>query len=120
MAMSNGVVVQKAQVTYADTTAKEIFQLPNKAVVLGFWVQVTEAFTDTGTDYLDIGTPSDGDYYVNDYDVSSLGGGQATTLQNPTVSGLSSVTATYVGQNSNADAGKATVIIMYASPFLPH
>lgn len=117
--MNLGVQVAVGEVTFGDTTAKQLFALPKGAYVLDVRVQVETAFNDSGTDLLDIGTDSDADYFVNDADVSSAGYLAVTLLQAPKLTSLTGITATYTGQNSNASAGKALVYVVFGSPFEP-
>ncbi len=114
------VAVKYATVAYTNTTAKNLFKLPQGAVIVGMEVNVTTAFTDSGTDVLDIGLDSDGDYFCNDLDVSATGLKPAETsgfvvarLYGTPLSAEGQVTATYTGQNANAGAGLATVAIRY-------
>jgi len=111
---SQAVFQSRATVSYTDTSAKTLFTIPAGADIIGIIVDVTTAFNDSGTDLLDIGTSSDGDYFKNDLDVSSVG---------QTMTGWShlgdvgssdiTVTATYTGQNGDASAGQATVIFLW-------
>ena len=109
--------VKYATIAYTDTTAKDLFTLPEGAVVTGIVVDVTTAFNDGGTNLLDIGITGTGAYYVNDLSVASAGqpavtvvAGRlfATALTEPTV-----VTATYIPGTPDASAGVATIAFRY-------
>ena len=121
MALSNTprqVMEKSAVVTYKDTTAKELFTLPSNAKILFFLVDVQTAFNDSGTDLLDLGKTGDGDFFADDIDVSAAT--QIMTQQyelGDVGDGIKTITGTYVGQNSNATAGKAVVTCVYSSKF---
>ncbi len=122
--LNQHVVIHKGVITFQDTTAKKLFELPRYATLLDIKVQVVTAFNDSGTDVIDIGTAIDGDYFVNDYSVVSEGFGVATLLKGGNLEVLGfkgpvvDVFGTYIGQNSNASAGKALVFAEYAVPFV--
>lgn len=108
-------------VTYSSpgtTVAKRIGTLPAGAIVVGGGAMVTTAFTDTGTDYIDIGTLDDGDAFATDLDVSSVGFKEVDELaaHNDYSTSEVGVTATYAGQNSNAGAGVAYCFLLYVMP----
>ncbi|MDX1746608.1 MAG: hypothetical protein R3324_11775 [Halobacteriales archaeon] len=110
------VFASTATVAYTDTTAKDLFDLPANAVIVGILVDVTTAFDDTGTDLLDIGKTGTADHFKDDLDVSSAG---------QTVNGWSNlgdvgtspvtVTATFTGSNADAAAGAATVTFLWVA-----
>lgn len=108
--------------TYLYTTSTSIGILPANVDILDIDVTVTAAFNDSGTDQLSCGytlaTPTE---YINAADVSSTGvirmGGAATipvTNSGDIGSSNRTVYCKYVGQNSNASAGAARVVITYA------
>lgn len=120
---SGAVMVSVGTVTYQDTTAKDLFVLPANAYVVDVVTVVTEAFTDTGTDLLIVGTADDDDKWVDDLDGSAAGvlrtGGNATMPY----AGLGSVGSEavtvqgkYTGQNGNAGAGSMTVYLYWHLP----
>lgn len=114
--MNRGVVAISADVTHEDTAARALFTLPPGATPLFAVVQVLAAFDDTGTDLVDLGIPGDDDYFANDVDVSAVGG-SLVVVPNATVTGQTALTAKYTGANGDAAAGRATVTLVYASPF---
>lgn len=93
--------------------------LPAGASVIGGGVHVVTAFNDSGTDTLIVGfvgSTTDDNAYATLLDLSAVGyivldELAATTNIQQTVA--STVTAVYAGQNSNATAGIADIIIMY-------
>lgn len=121
----------KASVAYTDEdVAVEIGTLPNGAVIIGAasGVAVETAFNDSGTDLLDIGyaahvdssgsaVTADPDHYATDLDVSAAGFIALDEVAASDVvdcnDGGVPVTATFAGQNSNASAGLAQVVICY-------
>lgn len=104
-------------VAYTDTTAKNLFTLPEGAVVVGITVNVTTAFNDTGTDLLDIGITGTGNYYANDLNVATATqittGMQVARLFSTPLAEDTIVTATFIGQNADASTGEATVCFFY-------
>lgn len=104
-------------VAYTDTTAKTLFVLPAKTLVVAVHVDVTTAFNDSGTDVLDVGKVGTGNHFRNDLDVSSAGQ-TLTGWSNLGDVGASAVgvTATYAGQNANASAGAARVTFVCLQP----
>jgi hypothetical protein len=111
------VAVKYGTVAHTDTTAKDLFTLPEGAVVVGITVNVSTAFTDTGTNLLDIGISGTGNYYANDLNVATVGqivtGMQVARLFEAPLEAPSTVTATFIGQNADAGAGLATVCFFY-------
>jgi len=108
-------------VTYTSPgtgVAKRIGTLPAGAMVVGGGAYVTTAFTDTGTDLIDIGTTADDDAFATDLDVSSVGFKEVDELAttNDYTTSEVGVTATYAGQNSNAGAGVAYCFLLYVIP----
>lgn len=117
--VGNVVLSQTATVAHTDTTAKNLFILPANSQIVDILIDVTTAFTDTGTDLLDIGITGTAAKYWNDAVVSALGrvaysSGTPALSEWATV-GTSDVqvTATFIGQNANADAGAARITILY-------
>lgn len=121
LATTNGGVMIQAQrhdVRWTDTTATTLFTLPADAVPIDIKVDVPTAFTDSGTDLLDIGITGTANHFLNDLDVAATGR-KAPTLANLGVSIGSSpvnVTATFIGQNTNAGAGRAVITVLYLVP----
>lgn len=109
-------------ITYAtENSTIVIGKLPANAVVIGGGVMVTTAFNDSGTDTLDVGfqngsATNDPNAYATLLDLSAVGFIALDELAATTniVSTLDSdVTCIYNGQNNNATAGAAEVIITY-------
>lgn len=59
-------------VTYADTTSTKIFTLPQDFRIIDWIINVKTAVSG-GTTTLDVGYVSDGDYFIDGVDVSSVG-----------------------------------------------
>lgn len=111
--------VLRATVAYTDTTAKSLFTIPSGAVITGWVVSVTEAFNDTGTDLLDIGVAGTVAKFANDLDVSSqalVTSGIVSTQVGIVQATAQAVIGTYTGQNSDASAGLAVVVVRYFIP----
>lgn len=119
MPMSKGVVAAQATVSYTDTGGKGLLILPRGAIPLGAVVQVETAFNDSGTDYLDLGAKTAGDRFANNIDVSAQGSQIVPFRDTAPLAGMVEIMATYTGQNGDANAGKARVSIVYATPFEP-
>lgn len=114
----------RKRITYADNgTAITVGKLPPGSSIVGGGVHIITAFNDSGTDVLDVGfvgSTTDADGYATDLDLSAVGyivldELAATTNIQGTVE--HTVTATYAGQNSNATAGTADVIVLYVSAY---
>lgn len=109
----------RKRITYLNTSAVTIGKIPAGSTVVGGGVHVITAFNDSGTDVVDvgfIGSTTDADAYATLLTVSAVGfialdELAATTNIQQTVE--ATVTAGYTGQNSNATAGVADVIILY-------
>jgi len=114
LAGTKNVLVCENTVAYTDTTAKAICTIPADADVIGITVNVTTGFDDTGTDVLDLGVTGTAEHFKADLDVTSTGQ-TVTGWNNFGDVGASPITveAIYTGQNTNANAGAATVIILY-------
>lgn len=115
--LGGSLAVKYGTVAYTDTTAKSLFTLPEGAVVVGITVNVSTAFTDSGTDLLSIGIAGTANYYANALDVATIGqidsGMQVARLFETPLVAPTAVTATYTGENANASAGVATVCFFY-------
>jgi hypothetical protein len=113
------VAVMIATVTYEDSTARTIFTLPEDAMVIDITVDVAQAFNDSGTDFLDVGIPGTGDYFIDGLDVDTEGVHRygATGFEPKgfiTFSGGEMpITAQFLGQNGNADEGSAIIAFYY-------
>lgn len=114
--MNRGVVAIQGDVTYLNDTATTLFSLPAGATPLFAVVQVATAFNDSGTDLVDFGVPGTADAFASDVDVSATGS-FLVTLANANLTGPTAFTATYIGANSDATAGRLTVTVVYATPF---
>lgn len=103
----------------SNGTTITVGKLPAGASVIGGGVHVVTAFNDSGTDTLIvgfIGSTTDDNAYATLLDLSAVGWIvldelAATTNIQQTVE--ATVTCVYAGQNSNATAGVADVIIWY-------
>lgn len=117
--MGGVVVSQAATVTFADTSAKNLFIIPAGSRIVSFVIDVTTAFNSSGTDLLDIGTTANGALYVNDADVSSTGHIVATLVAANLASVINvgstdvQITATYAQSVADAAAGSALVSVVY-------
>jgi len=108
-------------VAYTDTANKGLCKIPANANVIDVTVHVTTLFNDSGTDVLNCGTTwADPDEYIDAADVSSasvLRTGSAGTMPFTSLGDIGVAAQTiwckYTGQNSNASAGTAIVLIYY-------
>jgi hypothetical protein len=114
----------RKKITYLDAaTTVTVGKLPPYSVVVGGGVHVVTAFNDSGTDLLDvgfIGATTDADAYATLLTLAGVGfivldELAATTNIMGTVE--HTVTCLYSGQNSNATAGEAWVIVNYVSGY---
>jgi hypothetical protein len=110
----------RKRITYLNNGATvTVGKLPAGASVVGGGVHVVTAFNDSGTDTLIvgfIGSTTDDNAYATLLDLSAVGyialdELAATTNIQQTVD--ATVTCVYAGQNSNATAGVADVIVLY-------
>lgn len=118
-AESNVVHVMRKRMTFAvpgTTVAMTVGVLPKGAAVVGGGAMIITAFNDSGTDVIDVGTSTDGDEYGTDLDATSVGFkvlDELATHDGHSETAEVTVTATYAGQNANATAGVADIIILY-------
>lgn len=112
----------RKRITFAiENTEIEIGKLPPKASVIGGGVHVITAFDDSGTDTLDVGfkdgsSTDDPNGYATLLDLSAVGYIEldelAATTNIQQTTGCT-VTCIYNGQNDNAAAGVADVIVTF-------
>lgn len=107
---------QRATLAYTDTTAKELFTLPAGAIIVNFFVNVTAAFDDTGTNVIDLGDGDTADRFVADHDVSSLSFAWAASADEDALAEATVVEGVFTGQNGNAQDGAATIVCQYIVP----
>lgn len=116
---SQNVHFLRKRITYLNTTATTIGVIPAGASVIGGGVHIITAFNDSGTDTIDvgfIGGTTDADGYATLLAATAVGFialDELAATTNIQQSVVTTVTAQYNGQNSNATAGVADVIIMY-------
>lgn len=110
------VAVKFATVEYTDTTAKNLFTLPEGAVIVDWSVNVSTAFNDGASNQLDIGITGTADYFANNLNVGSVGqirtGFVPSRIATTPLTEDTLVTATYT-PGTSAGAGVATVIVFY-------
>lgn len=114
----------RKKITYLDNgTTITVGKIPPYSSVVGGGVHVVTGFDDTGTDVLDvgfIGATTDADAYATLLTLAGVGfivldELAATTNIMGTVE--HTVTCLYTGQNSNATAGEAWVIVNYVTNY---
>lgn len=117
---SQAVHFLRKRITYSSNgTVLTVGKLPAGASVVGGGVHIVTAFNDSGTDTLDvgfIGGTTDDNAYATLLDMSAVGWivlDELATTTNIQQTVDATVTARYNGQNSNATAGIADVIIWY-------
>lgn len=111
----------RADITYADRgVAKVIGTIPAGSVILKpcSGVNVSTLFNDSGTDLLDIGTTANDDLFATDLVISAVGFLALDEAVSNYVASDTTFTATYAGENSNASAGVAQVVIVFIPPNL--
>lgn len=114
--MSQRLNAFRGTLAYTNTTAKVLGYLPPNAFVSSIKVFITTAFNDTGTDLIDIGISGTANYFANDVTASSEAQAAVTLTKGAVVQSTIKPTpiyATYIGQNSNASAGAATIVVEY-------
>lgn len=103
-------------VTFEDNgNAVTVGVIPAGSVILPTisGVSVRTAFDDSGTDLIDVGTSSDGDAYATNLAGQTVAFAALDELSSGYVDSDTTITATYAGQNSDATAGVAVVLIAY-------
>ncbi len=117
----HAVFISRNTLAYTDTTNKTLFVLPANAVILDVILHVTTVFNDSGTDVIDVGTTAgDPDEYVDALDASSASVNRCgdnsdmpATARGSVGGSAVTVLGKYTGQNANADAGAATIEILW-------
>lgn len=116
------VQVLRKRISYTSNGATvTVGTLPAGASVVGGGVHVLTAFNDSGTDTLIvgfIGSTTDDNAYATLLDLSAVGYialDELAATTNIQQSVDATVTCVYAGQNSNATAGSADVIILYVN-----
>lgn len=107
--------VLRATVAYTDTSAKDLFDLPVGAVILGFFMNVSANFDSDGTDVVDLGITGTLEKYYSDFDVSSAGMTLIASLDEAAQAAVT-VTGIYVEGGSAASQGALTVVCLYYVP----
>lgn len=107
---------QRATIAYTDTLAKDLFTLPSGAVILGFFVNVTTAFDDSGSsDLLDIGDGTTADRFIADKDVGTAGISLVPSVDETALGAETVVKGVYT-PGTGATAGAATITVLYLVP----
>lgn len=115
-ALGGQVNAKFGTVTFEDETAKLLFSLPRGAIIIGWLVNITTAFDSSGTDLLDIGTPTDADAFANDINVAATGQVPNGFIPGAMFSALAAETdveATYTQSVADATTGEAIVSCLY-------
>ncbi len=120
-AVNTGKVVlsQTNTITFADTTAKNLFVLPANAQIVEVYVDVSTAFNSSGTDLITVGTAADPDAYVDDANGATtgrkLGSADATALANMATVGTADalIQAVFTQSVADANAGAARITVVY-------
>lgn len=112
------------RITYLNhATAVTVGKIPPYSIVVGGGVHVITGFNDSGNDFLDVGfvgATTDDDAYATDLSLASVGFIELDELaatNNIMGTVEHTVTATYTGQNANATAGDAYVVVNYVTAY---
>lgn len=118
--VSQQVHYLRKRITYANSTSTvTVGKIPAGASVIGGGVHVITAFNDSGTDLLDvgfIGGTTDADGYATALVISAVGFialDELAATTNIQQSVDTTVTCLYTGQNANASAGIADVVVLF-------
>jgi hypothetical protein len=117
--LGSGVNVKKGTAAYTDTADKVLFTLPAGAILLLWIIDKSTAFNDSGTDQLNIGDGTTYNQFLSALDVSATGqvtSGFVVGKLGVALTVDTNITARYVGQNANASAGAATIILLWCLP----
>ncbi len=115
--INQSVVLLRKSVKFTDTAGTGGFTLPTGAVSLFCIVQVYPALNDSGTDTLRIGTSASNTLYASGVNVGSTGGKLVALSNNDVVTKKTGIFVKYTGENSDATAGSADIILICGSPF---
>lgn len=114
----------RKKISYLDNgTTITVGKLPPYSAVTGGGVHIVTAFNDSGTDLLDvgfIGATTDADAYATSLTLAAVGLivlDELAATTNILGSVEHTVTCLYSGQNSNATAGEAWVVVNYVSGY---
>ena len=114
------IVSQTNTLTFANTTAKNLFVIPAGSQILEILIDIATGFNSSGTDLIDVGTTADNAYYVNDAAAASAGHFVAT-LVSTNIAGVLNVgttdlqiTGKYIQSVADATAGLAQITVVYA------
>ncbi len=116
------VCALRKTITYSNpgtAVAMVVGVVPAGAVITGVWAIVKTAFNDSGNDLMDIyiGTNSSTTQFMSAVSVATVGLlVAADDITTQTVSYSASdqtISAMYTGQNSNATAGEADIIVQF-------
>ena len=103
-------------ITYTDTTAITVGNIPPNSIIVFIKVSVGTAFDAGSTDYIDIGNATTAAAYADNVNVASTG--QATVTQTGVGAVLSATSSTpikavYVPSGTAPTAGSGYVTIVY-------
>lgn len=115
--MNQSVVLLRKTVKFTSTAGEVVFTLPTGAIPLLCIVQVDTAFNDSGTDTLSIGTTGNNTLYASGVNVGSTGGKLVALSNNDVVTKKTGIFVKYTGENSDATAGSAEILLICGSPF---
>ena len=104
---------------YTDIAAKELFTLPQGAVPIDWYIDITTDFDAGTTNPLDIGIDTDPDYFANDLDIGTAG-----VIRNGATNYVagrigvqlvvdSPVEVLYIPTGTAATQGEATLFMLY-------
>ena len=116
---SNNIYIAKAEVLFSNTNQTTIVTLPTDAVVWNIGLEVVTAFDSDGTNYLDIGTTSSGNRYIDNRSIAVTNFVQHVegfTMSNipDSMSGSTNITFQYSYGGSAPTQGQAFVYIHYS------
>lgn len=111
----------RGTIAYTDTSAKLLGELPVGAVIVDFYVNVSEEFNSSGTDLLTVGFEDNPDALVDDLSGASVAltrAGGAATLPTAEMNGsptteVKPITALFTQSVADADTGLATFVLFY-------
>lgn len=125
---TNAVLALRKRINYTVENVETIIgRLPANSVIVGGGVHIITAFNDSGTDTLDIGfkggsATDDPNGLATLLDLSAVGFialDELAATTNIVSSSDVNITYTYNGQNNNASAGDAIIVILYVPGELP-
>jgi len=118
------LMTQASTLTFADTAAKALFNIPKPYQIVDVYIDVTTVFNSSGTDLVTIGFAGTQNAFATAIDVASTGrkrgsagAAQLANFLNTTDDGtVLAVTGLFTQSVADATTGAANIVIVYSVP----